>query len=52
MKDGGSCQLRALGGEVARAADRFAAGRITSPDAQRVEATMQPVSDAEVRRAR
>jgi len=45
-------QLHALGGEVARAADRFAGGRITSPDAQRVEATVEPVSDAEVRRAR
>src|SRR5712672_1650392 len=37
-------QLHALGGEVARAADRFAGGRITSPDAQRVEATVEPVS--------
>jgi FMN reductase len=44
-------QLRALGGEVARAAGRFAAGRITSTDAGQVEATLQPVSDAEVRRA-
>jgi FMN reductase len=47
-----AAQLRALGGEVARAAEHFAAGRITSPDAQRAEATLQPVSDAEVRRAR
>src|SRR5260221_5206885 len=42
-------QLHALGGEVARAADRFAGGRITSPDAQLVEATVEPVSDAEGR---
>jgi FMN reductase len=47
-----AAQLRALGGEVARAAEHFAAGRITSPDASRAEATLQPVSDAEVRRAR
>jgi FMN reductase len=43
-------QLRALGAEVARAAEHFAAGRITSPDAGRAEAIIQPVSDAEVRR--
>jgi FMN reductase len=47
-----AAQLRALGGEVARAAEHFSAGRITSPDASRAEATLQPVSDAEVRRAR
>jgi FMN reductase len=47
-----AAQLRALGGEVARAAEHFAAGRITSADAGRVEATLQPLSDAEVRRAR
>jgi hypothetical protein len=47
-----AAQLRALGGEVARAAEHFAAGRITSPEAGRAEATLQPVSDAEVRRAR
>lgn len=47
-----AAQLRALGAEVARAADRFAARRITSPEAARAEATLQPVSDAEVRRAR
>jgi len=45
-------QLRALGAEVARAAGHFATGRITSADASRVEAALQPVSDAEVRRAR
>jgi FMN reductase len=45
-------QLHALGAEVARAAERFAAGRITSPDAARAEAAVQPVSDAEVRQAR
>jgi FMN reductase len=47
-----AAQLRALGAEVARAAEHFASGRITSPDASRAEATLQPVSDAEVRRAR
>jgi FMN reductase len=46
-----AAQLRALGGEVARSAERFAAGRVTSPDASRAEATLQPVSEAEVRRA-
>jgi FMN reductase len=45
-------QLRTLGAEVARAAERFASGRITSPAAGRVEAALQPVSDAEVKRAR
>ena len=45
-------QLRTLGAEVARAAERFASGRITSPAAGGVEATLQPVSDAEVKRAR
>ena len=45
-------QLRTLGAEVARAAERFASGRITSPAAAGVEATLQPVSDAEVKRAR
>jgi FMN reductase len=45
-------QLRALGGEVARAAGRFAAGRITTPEASRAESTLQPVSDTEVRRVR
>src|SRR5260221_1857047 len=38
-----AAQLRALDREVARAADRFAAGRITSPEAQRVQSTLQPV---------
>jgi FMN reductase len=47
-----AAQLRALGAEVARAAEHFATGRITSPDASRVEAALQPLSDAEVRRAR
>jgi FMN reductase len=44
-------QLHALGAEVARAAERFAAQRITSPEAIRAEAALQPVSDAEVRGA-
>jgi FMN reductase len=47
-----AAQLRTLGGEVARAAGHFASGRITTPEASRAEATLQPVSDAEVRRAR
>ena len=47
-----AAQLRALGGEVARAAGHFASGRITTPEASRAEATLQPVSDTEVRRAR
>ena len=44
-------QLRALGREVARSAQRFAAGSITAPDAARAEATLQPISNAEVRGA-
>jgi FMN reductase len=47
-----AAQLRALGGEVARAAGHFASGRITTPEAGRAEAALQPVSDTEVRRAR
>jgi hypothetical protein len=43
-------QLRVLGAEVARAAGQFAAERITSPEAGRAEATLQPVSDSEVQR--
>jgi FMN reductase len=45
-------QLRALGGEVARAAEHFAATPMTSPEAGRAEAILQPVSDAEARRVR
>jgi len=45
-------QLRALGGEVARAAGHFATGRMTSPEAGNAEATLQPVSEGEVRRAK
>jgi FMN reductase len=45
-------QLHALGAEVARASERFARDRMTSPEAGRAEATLQPVSDTEVRRAR
>ena len=44
-------QLGTLGGEVARAAGHFASGRLTTPEAGRAEAALQPVSDAEVRRA-
>jgi FMN reductase len=43
-------QLRALGREVARASEQFAAGRMTSAEAAQVEAALQPVSDQEVRR--
>jgi hypothetical protein len=49
LNDGIAPQLGALGGEVARAAEHFASRRITSLDAGRAEATLQPVSDAEVR---
>jgi NADPH-dependent FMN reductase len=45
-------QLRTLGGEVARAAEHFAVGRITSPEAARAEATLQPVSESEARTAK
>lgn len=44
-------QLRALGREVARAAEQFAAGKITAPEAARAEAELQPLSDAEARGA-
>jgi FMN reductase len=46
-----AAQLQALGGEVTRAAGRFASGRITTPEAGRAEAALQPVSDTEVHRA-
>jgi FMN reductase len=52
LNDSIAGQLRTLGGEVTRAAEHFAAGRITSSDAARAEAALQPVSDAEMRRAR
>jgi FMN reductase len=45
-------QLHALGAEVARAAEHFAAGRLTSSEAAQAEAALQPVSDTEVRQAR
>ena len=51
LNDSLATQLRALGAEVARAAEHFASGRITSPDAGRAEATLQPLSEAEVQRA-
>jgi FMN reductase len=50
LDDGVASQLRALGGEVARAAGHFATGRITSPEAGTAEARLQPVSETEVRR--
>lgn len=40
-------QLTALGREVARAAARFAQGALTTPDAQRAEAQLQPLSEGE-----
>lgn len=52
LDDAVASQLRALGGEVARAAEHFAAGRITSPEAGTAEATLQPVSEEEVRSAK
>ena len=51
LDEGVASQLRALGGEVARAAGHFAAGRITSSEAARAEATLQPMSESEVRTA-
>jgi len=50
LNDDTAKQLRALGAEVARAAERFAAGQITSPEARRAEAALQPVSETEVKR--
>ena len=52
LDDSVAAQLRALGAEVARAAGHFAVGRITSPEAERAEATLQPVSESEARRAK
>ena len=46
-----AAQLQTLGAEVARAAGHFASGRLTTPEASRAEAALQPVSDAEVKRA-
>jgi FMN reductase len=40
-------QLRALGREVARAASRFSGQTLTTPDAQRAEALIQPITEAE-----
>lgn len=51
LDDSVAAQLRTLGAEVARAAEHFAAGRITSPEAERAEATLQPVSETDARRA-
>jgi hypothetical protein len=36
-------QLRALGHELARAAQLFAAGSVTTPDASKVEAQVEPL---------
>jgi FMN reductase len=44
-------QLHALGREVARASEQFAAGSLTAPEAARAEAALQPLSDAEARGA-
>ena len=44
-------QLGALGEEVARAARRFRGEAVTSSAAQQAEASIQPVSDSEARRA-
>jgi hypothetical protein len=52
LDDSVAGQLRTLGAEVARAAGHFAGGRITSPEAERAEATLQPVSEGEARRAK
>jgi FMN reductase len=52
LDDAVASQLRALGAEVARAAEHFSAGRITSPEAGTAEATLQPVSEDEVRSAK
>lgn len=41
-------QLRSLGREVTRAARQFKVGVITTPDVERAEAQMQPISEAEV----
>lgn len=40
-------QLRALGREVTRAAARFSTQALTTPDAQRAEAQLQPISEEE-----
>ena len=52
LDDSVAAQLRTLGAEVARAAEHFAVGRITSPEAERAEATLQPVSESEARGAK
>jgi len=49
LEDSVASQLRALGAEVARAAEHFAVGRITSPEAARAEAALQPVRENEAR---
>jgi len=52
LDDSVSAQLRTLGAEVDRAAEHFADGRITSPEAARAEATLPPISESEARRAK
>jgi hypothetical protein len=52
LDDSVATQLRTLGAAVARAAEHFAVGRITSPEAARAEAALQPVSESEARRAK
>jgi len=51
LDDAIAAQLHALGGEVARAAEHFASGRLTSAEAGRAEAAAEPVSEDEVKRA-
>jgi len=51
LNDSIANQLRALGGEVARAAHHFATGRITTAEVARAEAALQPLSDSEIRKA-
>jgi len=41
-------QLRSLGREVARAARQFKRGMLTTPDAEKAEAQLQPISKEEV----
>ena len=42
-----AAQLRALGREVTRAARQFASKVLTTPDAERAEAQVQPITEEE-----
>lgn len=44
-------QLRTLGGEVARAARQFSRQEITTPQAAKAEAELQPISEKEIAQA-